>query len=534
MGASMGAEPPANPAEPWAEELEELKRRHAFAEQMGGEAAVQKHHEAGRLTVRERIGRLTDAGSFQEVGKLTGQGHYDQGVLTGVTPAPYVMGLASIDGRPVAVGGEDFTIRGGSSWGGDRKKGGQGGFVEDLALNYRLPLVNLIDGSGGSVTSHKRRGHAVFPGVYGFETSVELMGVAPVVSAVLGTAAGGPAGRAILSHFSVMTRDTSHIFAAGPPVVERALGQKISKEELGGAKTAVDLAGLVDNVAADEAECFDMVRRYLSYMPQNVWELPPVVETGDPITRREEELARIVPKDRRKPYDMRKLIGLVVDQGSVFDIQPSFGKAVITCLARMNGKVVGVIANNPMVYGGAMDVKASRKQTHFIELCDTFHIPLIFLVDVPGFMVGKEAEMAGTLKEGMRSVYVSLQATVPMLTVVVRKCYGMAGMATCDKNGIGLKLAWPSAEWGSLPIEGGVAAAFRRDIQAATDPKAREAELEAELRELTSPFRTAEAFGVEDIIDPRDTRLYLCRFIDAMQGRMQTMLGPKGRIGVRP
>jgi acetyl-CoA carboxylase carboxyltransferase component len=522
------------PAQGWEPELQELRQRHASAEGMGGAEAVARHRDAGKLTVRERIGQLTDEGSFQEVGKLTGQGHYTDGELKSVTPAPYVMGLASIDGRPVAIGGEDFTIRGGSSWSGDRKKGGQGGFVEDLALDYRIPLVNLVDGAGGSVTSHKRRGHAVFPGVHGFETSVELMGVVPVVSAVLGTAAGGPAGRAILSHFSVMTRGTSQIFAAGPPVVERSLGQKITKEELGGAKAAVDTAGLVHNVAADEAECFALVRRYLSYMPTNVWELPPVVDTGDAPDRRDEDLATIVPRDRRKPYNMRKLLQMVADRDSVFEIQPTYGKAVITSLARMNGKVVGIIANNPMIYGGALDVKSSRKQTHFIQLCDTFHIPLVFLVDVPGFMVGQDAELAGTLREGMRSVYVAMQATVPILTVVVRKCYGMAGMAACDKNGIGLKLAWPSAEWGSLPVEGGVAAAYKREIAAAADPRQRERELEAELRELTSPFRTAEAFGVEDIIDPRDTRRYLCRFIDAAQGRMRTMLGPKLRAGVLP
>jgi len=521
-------------SEGWEEELQELKRRHEFAANLGGPESVARQHDAGRLTIRERINSLADPGSFQEVGKLTGQGHYVDGKLQGVTPAPYVMGLAQIDARPVAIGGEDFTVRGGSSWSGDRKKGGQGGFIEDLSLDYRIPLVNLIDGAGGSVTSHKRRGHAVFPGVHGFETSVELMGIVPVVSAVLGTAAGGPAGRAILSHWSVMTKNTSQIFAAGPPVVERSLGQRISKEELGGHKAAADIAGLVHNVAADEAECFSMIRRYLSYMPSNVWELPPVVDTVDSPSRRDEALATIVPKDRRKPYNMRDLVQMVVDKDSVFEIQPSYGKAVITSLARMNGKVVGIIANNPMIYGGALDLKAAAKQTHFIQLCDTFHIPLIFLVDVPGFMVGQDAELAGTLREGMRSVYVAMQATVPILTVVIRKCYGMAGMAATDKNGIGLKLAWPSAEWGSLPVEGGVAAAYKREIAAAADPKLREQELEAELRELTSPFRTAEAFGVEDIIDPRDTRRYLCRFIDAAQAKLRTCLGPKMRAGVLP
>lgn len=287
-------------------------------------------------------------------------------------------------------------------------------------------------------------------------------------------------------------------------------------------------------MANDEKHCFELIQRYLSYMPQNVWELPPVVQCDDRVDRCEDALARIVPESRRTPYDMKRLVRMVADRDSVFEIQPSFGKAVITFLARMNGKVVGIVANNPMIYGGAIDVRAARKQTHFVELCDCFHIPLIFFVDVPGFMVGKDAEAAATLREGMRSVYVGLQATVPIYTVVIRKCYGMAGMGTTDKNGLDLKIAWPSAEWGSLPIEGGVAAAFRKDIASAADPRAREREIEADLRSLASPYRTAEAFGVEEIIDPRETRPYLCRFIDAAQGRLQTTLGPKPKFGVRP
>ena len=518
----------------WTPEVEELRQRRRDAHGLGGAEAVAKHHARGRLTIRERVDSLVDKGSFREVGTLTGQGRYDGPALKSVTPAPYVMGLASIDGRPVAVGGEDFTIRGGSSWSGDRKKGGQGGFVEDMAASYRIPLVNLIDGSGGSVTSINKRGHSIFPGVHGFERSVELLGMVPVVSAVLGTAAGGPAGRAILSHWSVMVDGTSQVFAAGPPVVERSLGQKISKEDLGGPPIAVDHAGTIDNRVDSEEACFAQIRSFLSYIPSNVWELPPIVECSDSVDRCDEELLRIVPRDRRKPYNMRKLIEHIVDRGSIFEIQPTYGKALITVLARMGGQVVGVVANNPMVYGGAMDVRAARKQIHFVEMCDCFHIPLIFLVDVPGFMVGKDAEAAATLRDGMRAVYVGLQATVPTYTVVIRKCYGMAGMGTTEKAGLELKIAWPSAEWGSLPIEGGVAAAFRREIAAAPDAKQRERELEEELRALASPFRTAEAFGVEEIIDPRETRPYLCRFIDAAQGKLRTMVGPKAKYGVRP
>jgi acetyl-CoA carboxylase carboxyltransferase component len=231
---------------------------------------------------------------------------------------------------------------------------------------------------------------------------------------------------------------------------------------------------------------------------------------------------------------MHRVIELIADRDSVFEIQPSYGRAVITSLARLGGYPVGLIANNPMVYGGAMDATAARKQAHFIELCDCFHIPLVFLVDVPGFMVGLKAEETATLREGMRCVYVGLQARVPMLTVVVRKCYGMAGMGTCDKNGLDFQIAWPSAEWGSLPIEGGVAAAYRREIEQAPDPVKREQEIEEELRVFSSPFLTAEAFQVEDIIDPRETRSYLFRFIEAAQGRIRTTLGVKYKAGVRP
>jgi methylmalonyl-CoA decarboxylase subunit alpha len=519
----------------WDTEIEELRRRRSWAEELGGSEAIAAQHRAGRMTIRERIDRVLDAESFNELSKLTGQGSYtpDNDVRK-VVPAPYVIGLGQIHGRVVAVGGEDFTVRGGVSWGADRRKGGQGGLIEDMAFQYRIPLINLIDGAGGSVASIKRRGHAVFPGVHGFERSVELLGIVPVVSAVLGVAAGGPAGRAVLSHWSVMVRGSSQIFAAGPPVVERSLGQKLTREELGGSDIAVAAGGTIDNVVDTEEEALDLVRRFLSYMPQNVWELPGRGDAGDPVDRRDEELATIIPRHRRTPYDMRRLIKMVVDADSLFEIQPSYGRSVITSLARLNGYVVGVIANNPMVYGGAMDHRAARKQIHFIEMCDTFHIPIIFLVDQPGFMVGPQAEAAGTLREGMRAVYVGAKATVPVFTVVVRKCYGMAGMAACDKAGLNFKVAWPSAEIGNLPVEGGVRAAFRREIDAAPDPLRREAEIEKELKALASPMRMAEAFALEDMIDPRETRPYLCRMLEAAQGKLRSTMGPKFQSGVRP
>lgn len=517
----------------WKAEADEIAQRRSWALEHGGADAIRAYREQGWLTIRERIHTLVDAGSFQEIGQLAGTATHEGGKVTKVVPAPYVMGLAKIAGRPVAVGGEDFSVRGGVSWG-TRSKGGQGGFSGDLAYEYCIPLVNLCHGAGGSVGSTRQRGHALFPGTRLSAHYVDLLGRVPVVSAVMGTTAGGPAGRAILSHFSVMVQGKSQVFASGPPMVERALGVKIGKEDLGGAKVAVGIAGTIDNVVQSEEECLAMVKRFLSYMPQNVWELPPVVECDDPSDRTEEALLSILPRNRRAPYNMRKLLGLVADRGSLFEIQPLFGRALITSLARMNGRPVGIIANNPMVNGGALDAKAARKQTHFIDLCDTFHIPLIFFVDLPGFMIGSQAEEGATLREGMRSMHARMQATVPMMSVVIRKCYGFAGFVARDSLGLDFKIAWPSAEIGSLPVEGGVTVAYRREIANAPDPARRQAELEDEIRALASPFRMAEEFALEDMIDPRETRRYLCRFVDAMEARLRMNVGVKARAGVRP
>jgi len=520
----------------WRAEADEIHRRRALAEACGGPEAVARQHAAGKLTVRERVGRLLDPGSFREVGQLAGRATYDKaGQLTGFEPAPYVMGIGAIDGRPVAIGGEDYTIRAGTGFGSDRRKGGQGGFIEDLACEYRIPLVNLIDGTGGTVNTARRKGYTVVPGYGqdGCERSTELLGIVPVVSAVMGTTAGGPSMRAILSHWSIMVKGTGQIFAAGPPVVERAFGEKLHKDELGGTKVAVDTAGTIDNVATDEDDCFRQIRRFLSYMPTNVWELPPAVACDDPVDRCEDALVDIVPRSARQAYDMKKLVGMIVDRESLFEIQPTFGRAVMTALARLNGKVVGIVANNPM-FGGIVDHKAARKQGHFVELCDMFNIPLVFFADVPGLMVGRESEANAILREGVRARYIGFQVGVPVFTVIVRKCFGVAGGGVIDRAGLNFKIAWPSAQWGSLPLEGGVKAAYRREIEGAPDPAAREKEIEEELRQLASPFRTAEAFAVEDLIDPRETRPYLCQFVEALQPRLKTQLGPKYKTGVRP
>jgi acetyl-CoA carboxylase carboxyltransferase component len=418
----------------WDPELKEIYLRRQLSTELGGQERVKRHHQQGKLTVRERIETLLDKDSFLEIGQLTGDAVWKDGKFKSITPAPYVMGLGKINDRTVAVGGEDFTVRGGSSAGLARRKGGQGGFVEDMAKEYRIPLINLIDGVGANVASAIKARFKRLPAKDGYERCLELLGIVPVVSAVVGSVAGGPAGRAILSHFSVMVRGTSQLFAAGPPVVERALSKKVNKEELGGAHIACDMAGAIDNAADSEAGAFDLIRRFLSYMPQNVWETPPVVKTDDPPDRIEEELVSIVPRNRMKPYNMKRIIELVFDKESFFEIQPTFGPGMIVGLARLNGYPIGVIANNPKYNAGAPDAHDSVKMGHFTAMCDQFHIPLCHLVDVPGFMIGVEAESMGTLRFGMSAMCRVMQATVPRFTVIVRKCYGMAGALNYVNN----------------------------------------------------------------------------------------------------
>jgi acetyl-CoA carboxylase carboxyltransferase component len=518
----------------WRPEVEEIERRRLLAKEGGGKERVQRQHDSGKYVIRERIDRLVDPGSFNEYGSLAGAGEYVNGRLEGFLPAPYVMGTARINGRPVCVGGEDFTVRGGSAAMALRRgKGGLGGFVEDLAWEYRLPLVLLLDGSGANVGTVKDMGHTYLPSSADWSRPVDLLAEVPVVGAVLGSAAGGPAARAMLTHWSCMVRGVSHIFTAGPPVARRAVGEDLTKEELGGADIQVAQSGVIDNAVANEDEAFDQVRRFLSFLPQNVYEAPPVGPTSDPATRAEDELLEIVPRNRGRPYNMRRILDLVFDQDTpLFEIKPEFGACVMTMLARLDGVPVAVTAHNPKVNGGALDAAGAEKLAHFLELVDYFHLPVVNFVDVPGFMIGSRAEKAATLRKGMRAFYVGYQMTVPQVTIIVRRCYGMAGSFRASR--LNLRLAWPSAEWGSIPIEGGVDAAFKRDIESAPDPGQRREEIEAELRLLRSPFGTAERFGVEEMIDPSKTRQVLCQWVALAREAVKLQAGQRLKAGVRP
>ncbi|TNE34944.1 MAG: propionyl-CoA carboxylase [Alphaproteobacteria bacterium] len=508
----------------WEKEADEIRKMRELALQQGGDDAVKAQHAKGRLTIRERIDGLLDPATFQEQGRIAGSAMRDEnGDLTGFSPANYITGLGLVDGRRIAVGGEDFTLKGGSPNAAGLRKSV---YAEELASNFRVPLVRLLEGGGGSVAKGKNKPETVGNPVYEkprFLSIARLMGEVPVASAALGPVAGFPAARFAASHFSVMTKDTAQILIAGPALVARALDIETSKEELGGAQIHSRNA-VAANIAKDEADAFDQIRKFLSYLPSNVWELAARAPCNDPVDRMAEELLSIVPRNRRQPFNMRKLVKLVMDTGSFFELSKAYGPGLITGLARLNGQSVGIIANDCHFYAGAMGAAAAQKVRRFIEFCDTFHLSIVNFTDEPGFMIGPESEKDGTIKYGTSAVAAAVMSVVPWATVVVKKAFGVAAAAHFSENGY--VLAWPSAEMGPLPVEGGVAVAFRRQLTEAEDPEALRARLEAELAAGQSPFPRAESFNYHDLIDPRETRPALCQWIDWITPGLEGLKGP--------
>ena len=496
---------------------------------MGGEERVSRQHAAGRLTVRERVERLLDPGSFDEIGALAGFAEYAaDGSLHSFTPANLVAGAGRIEGRRVVICGDDFTVRGGAA---DASIHEKQVYAERMANELRLPLVRLVDGTGGggSVKSYEKMGRTYVPANPGWDLVVDNLGKVPVVAACLGPVAGLGAARVVMAHFSVMVRDSSQLFVAGPPVVEKGMGRSVTKEELGGWEIHTRQSGAVDNLAATEDEALAQCRRFLSYLPANAWQLPPVC-AAEGAPGLVEELRDIVPRSRRQPYDMRRILALVFDPDSVFEIAPGYGRSCVTALARLSGRPVAVLASDPKVYGGGLTATASDKMARWIDTADTFHLPVVNLVDQPGFVIGVEAEQAGTIRRGARALAAAYQATVPWVSVIVRKVFGVAGAGHGNAQALNYRFAWPSADWGSLPVEGGLEAAYRRDLEASADPEALKAEILARLDAVRSPFRTAESFNIERIIDPAETRTRLCDWAELAYEVLATRtLGPRGR-----
>ncbi len=508
----------------WKDEVNEITHRRELRQAMGGAEGIERQHKRGKLTVRERIDKFVDPNGFREFHSLAGNATYNEkGELKSFIPRGSVEGTALIDGRKIILSAGDFTVRGGSASSG----GGMGSELpsNERARQWRLPYVRLLDAAGGSVRGLEEMGRTYLPdGNHGSTIDVDLLSRVPVVSAVMGSVAGLPAINACLAHFNLMVKDSSQLFPGGPPVVKAALGYEISKEELGGPHIHTRISGSVDNLADTEEDAFGQIKRFLSYLPSNVHEMPPRRLTNDPADRNEEDLLSLIPRDRRQVYDARKLVELVLDQGSFFEISPHYGRARLTGLGRINGFPVGVMANNPRHNGGSTDVAAGNKVIRLLQLCDVFHLPIISFADEPGFMVGLESEKAGIERAGAALVAVTCQSRMPWLTVVVGRLYGVAGQCHHRPSGMFRRYAWPSAAWGSMHITGGASAAYRREIDGAEDPEAKLEEIESRLNALASPFRTAEVTG-QDIIDPRETRGFVAEFVDDAQRVLEAQLG---------
>ena len=522
-------------AQAWQGDLEELEARRARALLAGGADKIQGEHDRGRLTARERIDRLFDPGSFVEAGKLAVVPIRDSdGNLIEKLPSSQLCGFGTVNGRRVAVVAEDYTVAKGIATKGilEKQKGVLSGYGEQLALAWEIPLVAFLQGVGGDIGplehlnyQHMVSGHDVTP-------LFELLDTVPMVTAVMGPLAGGSAARAVCAHFSLMSRPNGCLFSGGPPLVERSLGQKVDKFELGGHEIHTQGMGSIDNACDTEEEIIAQIKRFLSYLPDNVYQLPPRREATDPVDRSCDELLEIVPNHPRRIFEPRAVIGCIFDRDSFCEIGPEWGRSLITGFARIGGVAVGVLASDARHLGGAMDVNAADKQRRFVDVCDTFHVPIVYLSDNPGFMIGTESERAGVLLHGLRALQAIAGARVPVITIQMRRCFGMGGQATGNPSHLSIKLVWPSAVLGDMPIEGGVAASYRKQIEAAPDPAAKLREIEERMRGQTSVWQTAEHFGLEDVLDPRETRRAIYRWLEgALENiRAEPATGPKNRF----
>ena len=522
------------PGMSWEKAVEDIEYIRGLGREMGGPERVERQHSGGRYTVRERIEKMVDAGSFIESGPMVGAAEFDEeGNLIEFSPGGYVMGLGEIDGRPVAIGGDDFTISGGSP---HNVHKAPADFVQPLAVQYGIPYVQLIEGVGHSSKSDEASGHMGLPNGGMWWRNIEVLRQVPCAAGIMGAVAGWPAAHALLSHFTVMVKGQSQIFPSGPPVVRRAIGEQLDKEELGGHMMHVHESGQVDNEAEDEEDAFHQIKKFISFLPNTTNDVAPRVETGDPPDRRAEGLLNIIPTNRKRSYDPRKLIEMVVDNGDFFEMRRHWAGAIITGFARLDGYSVGIIGSDPTKMAGAMDGDGADKYEHFVDLCDAFNLPVVIFLDMPGFMLGSHAERKATMRRGVGALIASAEAKVPKVEFNVRKSYGVAADAPNSlghPNGLNLRFGWPAGEWGGIPIEGGVAAAYRREIENAPDPDAHREMIENRLLKMRSPFRAAHKGDVVDLIDPRDTRRLACTFVKLAQP-MLAKLAQREKRAVRP
>lgn len=494
--------------ERWAELLAETDRARAATADGQRETELARQYARGKRSARDRISTLLDPGSFRELGALARPDRRRPGSRAAAAPADgVVVGTGSIADRTVAVASWDFSVLGGSN-------GVVGGEKLDrlarLCLDHGYPLVLLLDGGGhriqeGLDSRHFAHGHRFFA------LQAQLSGWVPMVAVMMGPGFAGPSNHAALADLVVMVRDISTMGVAGPALVAAATGEQIGQEELGGPAAQADRHGIADIVADDEDEALSLVQRYLSYFPSNSAQLPPIGPRDDPPERRDESLLDVVPPNTRRGYDVRRVIRPVIDQGSEFVVKPNYAANAYTALARLDGRSVGIIANQPSHLGGTLDTAACEKIAHLVSLCDAFGLPLVYFIDVPGFLVGSDAERTGLARRSGKLLFELGRATVPRLSVVLRKGYGLAYIAMNGGRSFDadLSVAWPTAEICAMSVAGAVDVAFGKQVQAAADPTARRAELIAEYRSQLGAVHAAEGFGIDDVIDPRDTRQVL-------------------------
>jgi acetyl-CoA carboxylase carboxyltransferase component len=514
---------------PLTELNDQLHERRDAARLGGGEAKIAKQHERGKLTARERIDLLVDEGTFVELG-VHGRPHFAQRAMDNVeAPADGVVtGWGDIDGRTCCIAAYDFTVMAGSMGMTGELKVGR---LREIALQKRMPFVWLLDSAGARI--QEATGSLFAGSGQLFREEVEMSGVVPMVAAMMGPCAAGTAYIPALSDFVPMVAGQGAMALAGPHLVKAVTGEDVTMEELGGARVHTRISGVGDLEVKSDEECIDAVKSYLSFFPSNWEEKPPLAEEVDPADRMSEKLLEIVPDSSRKPYDMYEVIAEIVDDGEYFDLKPKFAKSVITCFARFGGQPVGIVANQPKHLAGVLDNDSADKAARFINLCDAFSIPLVFLQDVPGFMVGSKVEHAGIIRHGAKMLYAVSRATVPKVTVIVRKAYGAGYYVMCGKAyEPDLIVAWPGAEISVMGAEGAVNIIGRSAIEASDDPEAtREAMLDA-VRQNIDPYIAAGNAMIDDVIDPRETRPTIVKALRMARNKHVTK--PPKRHGVMP
>jgi acetyl-CoA carboxylase carboxyltransferase component len=508
---------------------DDLEARRQKIREGGGVDRIKKQHDAEKLTARERLELLIDRGTFVELG-IHGRPHFSQRAMDGKdAPADGVItGYGKVNGRLCAVAAYDFTVMAGSMGMTGELKVAR---LRELALTQRIPMIWLLDSAGARI---QEAVGSLFAGTgHLFREEVVMSGVVPQVAALMGPCAAGTAYIPGLADFVPMVRGRGSMALAGPHLVRAAVGEEVTQEELGGSRVHCRRSGVADLEVADDAECIERIKQYLGYFPAHCEEPPPMLSSNDPVERGDEELLDVLPDSNRKPYDMYEVIRRIVDDGAYFDLKPQWARTIITCLARFGGRPAGVVANQPKQLGGILDNDSADKAARFINLCNAFGIPLVYLVDVPGFMVGTKVEEDGIIRHGAKMLYATANATVPKITVVMRKAYGAGYYVMCGRAyEPDLIVAWPSAEISVMGPEGAVEIIFRKQVGQADDPEARRRELIANFRKIIDVYVAAGNDMIDDVIDPRETRLTICRAIELAHGKRVSR--PWKRGGVVP